>query len=113
MAAQHHSTDMIHRRYFEHVTPDGQTLTDRVRRTGYLTGTGDWALGEDIAWGTGERDSPAAIVRSWMESPPHRAVILGRPFREAGVGIGRGVPVEGVAGADTGATFVLDAGVAL
>jgi uncharacterized protein YkwD len=104
---------MVHRRYFAHVTPDGQTLTARVRRTGYLTGTGDWALGEDMAWGTGERGSPAAIVRSWMESPPHRAVILGRPFREAGVGIARGVPAEGVAGADTGATFVLDAGTAL
>jgi uncharacterized protein YkwD len=47
-----------------------------------------------------------------MNSPPHRAVILGRSFREVGVGIARGIPVDGVAGAATGATYVLDAGMA-
>jgi uncharacterized protein YkwD len=112
-AAQRHSADMVRRRYFAHVTPEGWTLTDRVRWTGYLAGTGDWSLGEDIAWGTGALGTPAAIVRAWMASPPHRAVVLGRSFREAGVGIARGVPLDGVAGADIGATFVLDAGMAL
>jgi uncharacterized protein YkwD len=111
-AAERHSADMVRRRYFEHVSPDGRTVADRVQRTGYLSGVGDWALGEDIGWGTGELGSPAAIVQAWMNSPPHRAVILGRRFREAGVGIARGIPVEGVAGAETGATFVLDAGMA-
>jgi uncharacterized protein YkwD len=85
-------------------------MTDRVRRTGYLAGAGDWALGEDIGWGTAQLGTPAAIVQSWMSSPPHRAVILGRRFREVGVGIARGVLVNGVGGAETPATYVLDAG---
>jgi uncharacterized protein YkwD len=105
-AATRHSADMVRRRYFEHVSPGGATVADRVKRTGYLSGTRDWAVGEDIGWGTEELATPAAIVRAWMNSPPHRAVILSRRFREAGVGVTRGVPVGGVAG--DGATFVLD-----
>jgi uncharacterized protein YkwD len=104
-AAARHSADMVQRHFFHHVSPEGGTLTDRVRRAGYLSGTGEWALGENIGWGTGSLGSPAAIVRGWMNSPPHRAVILSRRFREAGVGVARGVPVGG-----DGATFTLDAG---
>jgi uncharacterized protein YkwD len=111
-AAERHSADMVRRRYFEHVSPDGRTVADRVKETGYLSGAGDWALGEDIGWGTGSLGTPAAIVQAWMNSASHRAVILSRRYHEAGVGIARGLPVSGVAGAATGATFVLDAGMA-
>jgi uncharacterized protein YkwD len=111
VAARRHSRDMVRRRYFEHVSPDGATVTDRVKRTGYLSGASDWALGEDIGWGTGMLASPAAIVQAWMNSPPHRAVILNGRYRQVGVGITRGVPVADAAGGD-GATFVLDVGVA-
>lgn len=109
-AAERHSADMVRRRFFEHDTPDGRSVTDRVRQTGYLSGARDWALGEDIGWGTAQLGTPAAIVEAWMNSPPHRAVILSRRFHEAGVGVARGVPADGVAGAETGATYVLDAG---
>ena len=108
-AADRHSADMVARRYFAHVSPDGGTVADRVGRTGYLAGAGDWALGEDIGWGTAELGTPAAVVQAWMNSPPHREVILGRRFSEAGVGIARGVPLD-VAGAESGATYVLEAG---
>ena len=104
-AASHHSADMVTRHFFQHVSPEGGTLTDRVRKTGYLSGTDEWALGENIGWGTGSLGTPAAIVRGWMNSPPHRAVILSRRFRDTGVGVARGVPVGG-----EGATFTLDAG---
>jgi uncharacterized protein YkwD len=104
---------MVQRRYFGHVSPDGHDVTDRVRRTGYLAGGGDWVLGEDIGWGTAELGTPAAIVQSWMSSPPHRAIVLSRRFHEVGVGIARGVPVNGAGGAETGATYVLDAGTSL
>jgi uncharacterized protein YkwD len=105
-AAARHSADMVQRHFFQHVSPEGGTLTDRVKRTGYVGGADEWALGENIGWGTGSLGTPAAIVRGWMNSPPHRAVILSRRFREAGVGVARGVPV----GAGEGATFTLDAG---
>jgi uncharacterized protein YkwD len=107
VAADRHSADMVARGYFAHVSPDGRSVTDRVRDTGYLSGTGDWALGEDIGWGTGSASTPASIFRAFMNSPPHRKIILSREFHEIGVGVSPGVPV---AGEGSGATFVLDFG---
>jgi uncharacterized protein YkwD len=106
-AADRHSADMVARGYFAHVTPDGRSVTDRVRETGYLSGAGDWAIDEDIGWGTGSASSPASIFRAFMDSPPHRRIILSREFREIGVGVSPGVPVGG---SGSGATFVLDFG---
>jgi uncharacterized protein YkwD len=107
VAADRHSTDMVARQYFAHVSPEGASVTDRVRQTGYLGGSHDWALGEDIGWGTGSASTPASIFRAFMNSPPHRRVILDRDFRQIGVGVASGVPV---AGQGAGATFVLDFG---
>jgi uncharacterized protein YkwD len=106
-AADQFSADMVARSYFAHVSPDGRSVTDRVRATGYLGGSSDWALGEDIGWGTGSASSPASIFRAFMNSPPHRRVIVSREFREIGVGVAAGVPVAGEGG---GSTFVLDFG---
>jgi uncharacterized protein YkwD len=106
-AADAYSADMVARGYFAHVTPEGRSVSDRVRATGYLNGANDWALGEDIGWGTGSASTPASIFRAFMNSPPHRRVILSRAYREIGVGVAPGVPV---AGEGSGATFVLDFG---
>jgi uncharacterized protein YkwD len=106
-AADRHSADMVARRFFAHVTPDGKSVVDRVRATGYLSGADDWAVGEDIGWGTGSASTPASIFRAFMNSPPHRHIILSREFREIGVGVSAGVPV---AGEGSGSTFVLDFG---
>lgn len=108
LAAEAHGADMVSHRFFAHVSTFSGAVTDRARRAGYLAGTQDWALGEDIAWGEGELSTPESIVTAWMNSPPHRAVILDRDFRDAGVGVTAGVPVGD--GALPGATFVLDVG---
>ena len=105
-AAAGHSGDMVRRHFFDHVSPSGSTLTSRVRATGYLRGSRGWSLGEAIAWGSGTLATPASIVQSWMDSPPHRAILLGRGFRDVGIGIATGTP----SGGGDGATFTLDAG---
>ena len=106
-AAHKHAVDMVRRRYFDHVSPEGGTMAQRVKRTGYLSGARRWALGEDIGWAGGGSASAAGIVDAWMKSPGHRAVILDRRFHEVGLGVASGVPNGG-----SGATFVLDAGMA-
>jgi uncharacterized protein YkwD len=108
VAAEEHGADMVAHRFFAHVSPFSGAVTDRARRAGYLPRAHDWTLGEDIAWGEGELSTPDSIVDAWMNSPPHRRVILDRDFRDVGVGVASGVPVE--AGAIPGATFVLDVG---
>jgi uncharacterized protein YkwD len=106
-AADRHSADMVARGFFAHVTPDGRSVAERIHDSGYLGGSQDWALGEDIGWGTGSASTPASIFQAFMNSPPHRHVILDRDFREVGIGVAQGVPAAGQAG---GATFTLDFG---
>lgn len=92
-AAQRYSRLMVRERFFGHVSPRGSTLTSRVRRqTAYLRGARSWALGENIAWGSGTLGSPARIVTAWMGSPDHRANILKPGFRNIGIGIADGAP---------------------
>jgi uncharacterized protein YkwD len=108
VAAENHGSDMVSHRFFAHVSPLAGAITDRARTAGYLSrATDGYVLGEDIAWGEGDLSTPAAIVTAWMNSPAHRAVILDRDFRDVGVGVVAGVPVES---ALSGATFVLDVG---
>jgi uncharacterized protein YkwD len=108
VAAEAHGADMVAHRFFAHVSPFSGAVTDRVRRAGYLAHTRDWSLGEDIAWGEGTLSTPQSIVTAWMNSPGHRAVILHRDFRDVGIGVTAGVPIDD--GSMPGATFVLDAG---
>jgi uncharacterized protein YkwD len=47
-------------------------------------------LGEILEWRRGMRPAVRATLRDWMNSPPHRAVILNATFRYAGAGYTRG-----------------------
>jgi uncharacterized protein YkwD len=107
-AARAHSRDMVRRHYFEHTAPGGRTLVNRIRQSGYLTSTKRWLVAENIGWGAASKGSARAIVRAWMNSPSHRKAILTRSFRDAGIGVVKGVPTPGASG---GATFTLDFGV--
>ena len=94
LAAQRHTRDVVRRRFFSHMTPDGRGLRARVRATGYLRNAATWALGETLAWGIGPCSTPAATVAAWMGSPSHRRVLLSRRYLEVGVGVALGVPFE-------------------
>jgi uncharacterized protein YkwD len=108
-SAEGHSTDMVTAQFFDHVSPSGADMVDRILRTGYARNRG-WSLGENIAWGTGELATATEIERSWMHSPEHKANILRRQFREIGIGIAIGAPVDDAGGMD-GATYTADFGV--
>lgn len=103
-AAVAHVRDMVSHRYFSHVTPDGKSLSDRLRASGYISSRVAWHVGEGLAWGRGERSTPSATVTAWMRSAPHRRILLGS-FLEIGVGIARGVPFGG-----RGTTYAADFG---
>jgi len=47
-------------------------------------------LGEDLAWSPSRNARPGAIVRAWMHSPVHRAVLLDCRFSRIGIGIAGG-----------------------
>src|SRR5207342_1702079 len=47
-AAIRHSGDMMGRDYFSHTSPTGSTMTDRILKTGYVSGY-SWVAGETLA----------------------------------------------------------------
>jgi uncharacterized protein YkwD len=86
-AARVHSADMAQRKYFQHDSLSGETWSSRIIHCGYTRkGYRYWKAGENIYYGSGLYSSPLAVVRAWMKSPAHRAVILTRVFRDIGVG---------------------------
>lgn len=93
-AARAHTSDMVRGRYFAHSSRSGRDVVDRVRSRGYFSHVRSWMVGENLAWGSGSRSTPAAIVEAWMNSPGHRHNILTARFREIGVGISFGAPVS-------------------
>ncbi len=104
-AARLHSRAMARRRFFSHNSLGGASFVDRIRRTGYLSGVRSWAVGENIAYGSGSRSAPRSIGRAWMNTAGHRANILSSSFRAIGIGIARGTPTGG-----GGATYTTDFG---
>lgn len=78
--------DMAAKTYFDHVSPDGTDPWDLLARVGY-----DWAwAGENLALNS-QTLSEEAIVKAWMESPGHRAIILTESHTETGIGIASGI----------------------
>lgn len=92
LASQLHAEDMIARQFFEHDTPDGVDPQQRMLAAGYPSSNA--ITGENIAWATGPRASPADIVFLWMHSPPHRENILRPEYTEIGMGLARGAPAK-------------------
>lgn len=105
--AQAHSRDMVARRYFSHVTPAGMNVRQRISRSGYLDKRGACRVAETIAWGTESQATPAALVRSFLNSPGHRRILLDTRYRDIGVGLVLGAPISDMG---NGATLTLDFG---
>jgi uncharacterized protein YkwD len=81
--ARTHSESMVRRGYFDHESPDGERLRDRVRAVGIAHFR---VLGENIAYNQGYDDPGGFAVERWMISPGHRANILSNEFEQAAVG---------------------------
>lgn len=70
-------------RVFTH-SPCGDELAVPFLRA-RLTRQGRWRVGENLAWGRGPSATARDVVRRWLASPTHRAVLLDRRFRYVGL----------------------------
>lgn len=84
-AAAYHTNQMGLRGFFEHESANGADFWKRIERFYPSRQARSWSVGENILWGSPEI-SAAKAVREWMQSPPHRANILSREWREVGLG---------------------------
>ena len=83
-AATQHSGEMARVGYFSHNSADGSSFWRRVIRFYSRGRYRYWAVGENLLWSSPDVGA-AAAVRMWMQSPEHRANLLGRRWREVGV----------------------------
>ncbi len=98
-SAQSYAEDMVTRNYFNHTSPEGETLKERMERVGYRNRSFSadcfcvkgYLLAENLV--RGARTSRDAMM-AWMESPAHRAAILSSDYKEVGFGIWNGMWVQ-------------------
>jgi uncharacterized protein YkwD len=79
-AARRHSRDMADHNFTSHTGSDGLDGGQRMKEAGY-----DWTgWGEIIGWGFGGNTS--RMIDWWLNSPPHKAIILSNNFADFGAG---------------------------
>ena len=82
-AARRHSRDMADNNFTSHTGSDGTSGGQRMEAACY-----DWSgWGEIIGWGFG--GSTSEMINWWMNSPPHKSLILSDYFEDFGVGYAR------------------------
>lgn len=88
-AAERYAQRMAREGFFAHYDPEGDGPAERVLASGYGSRRADrsWTAGEALGQGSGALAGPQAMVFSWLASPGHRKILLGRGYRHVGVGI--------------------------
>ncbi len=105
-AALAHSRTMLHGGFFEHEAPGGRPFGERIKRFYPPRVNEPWLVGENLFAKSAEL-TPQEAVAAWLESPPHRDIVLSSRFRDVGIGVMR----SSLAGGDFGnqATWVVTA----
>jgi uncharacterized protein YkwD len=81
--ARGHSRDMVAHGYFEHDSPGGQDVADRVLAAGVRYRK----VGENLARIEGTRSPASQAIEGWMNSRSHRANLVTPEFEQGGVGV--------------------------
>ena len=75
---------MIGAGFFSHSSRDGTPFWQRVSRWYGSRGYRSWRVGENLLWAS-PNVSASNALRMWLASPPHRANLLNRRWREIGL----------------------------
>ena len=85
-AARDHSRSMLQFGFFSHDSVDGTGFSDRIRRHYTSRGWRFWSVGEALLSSQAQTIDAHEVVEDWLESPPHRELILSSTWRDAGIG---------------------------
>jgi uncharacterized protein YkwD len=83
-AASQHTREMGADGYFEHESYDSTPFWKRIERSYPSRGWRYWAVGENLLYSSPDVTATDG-VDMWMKSPPHRANLLSRTWREIGI----------------------------
>ena len=85
-SARGHSQAMLDHGFFSHQSADGTAFNVRIRRYYTDRGFAKWSVGEALMASQGAVDA-SAIVEAWLQSPPHRTIVLSPAWRDTGIGV--------------------------
>ena len=83
-AAAAHTREMGAEGYFEHESFDATPFWKRVARWYPSRGWRSWSVGENLLYRAPDVTAESGL-QMWMSSPPHRANLLSRSWREIGI----------------------------
>jgi uncharacterized protein YkwD len=106
--ASHEARQLVTQNYFADVSPSGQKPSAMLAHTPYPRRSSSYSLGQNLAWGTEAGASPTSVVNAWMNSPPHRAIMLDSSYRDVGVAVLAAVPA--VESGLPGGTYAMEFG---
>jgi len=87
-ASQNHSQDMLTRKYYSHITPEGKTPTDRFAMVGGRGGVGENIMEQTGATGVSlNYRLIEEFQKGWMYSTGHRQNLLDPSYTRFGYGI--------------------------
>jgi uncharacterized protein YkwD len=101
------ASEMVIGEYFGDDSLSGWTPMQRIEASAYAASARSISAGQNIGWGSGALATPAAMVRAWMLSPPHREIMLSGGYRDIGIGIAPAAPRRSTEGLP-GATYAVE-----
>jgi uncharacterized protein YkwD len=105
-SAVSHSRTMLQEGFFDHTAPDGGEFSQRIRRFYAPRSGAAWIVGENLYSKTAAFTAKE-VVAAWLQSPPHRDILLSGDWRDVGIGAVRAPSAGGVFGGQ--ATWVVTA----
>ncbi|ORA20194.1 secretion protein [Mycobacterium arosiense ATCC BAA-1401 = DSM 45069] len=84
-AAQRHADDMLRNGVSGHIGSDGSSPQARIMAAGYRSRYS----GEIVFWATGSAATPKEALEMWMQSPPHRDIIINCAYNAGGFATAR------------------------
>lgn len=108
-AAESYTRTMLRRGFFDHSSPNGVTLAQRLRSRYSPAGYARWTVGENLL-SSSEAIGAKRAVELWMDSPHHRDNLLSPTFRQMGIAAVHQQSAPGVFGGNEVVVITLDLG---
>jgi uncharacterized protein YkwD len=67
-----------------------------LRKVGFMQG--NYGVGENLAWGSGDLGTVHTIMSNWLNSDEHRVILLRGSYQDVGIGLAEG-RFQGLGGA--------------
>jgi uncharacterized protein YkwD len=108
-AAEAYTRTMLRRGFFDHNSPNGVTLAQRLKSRYSPAGYTRWAVGENLLTSSAKIGAKRA-VEAWLNSPGHRENLLSPTFRQMGIVAVHQQSAPGVFGGGEALVITLDLG---